>query len=1097
MLQVLVGQTDRVIRESILHKVCSAAKSGKKGQILIVPEQYSHEMEHKLCEFGGDTICLSAEVLSFSRLAHRVCSIYGGVSRKTLDKGGRLIAMSLALEMVGSRLKIYGTSRRKPEFLLRLIEVVEEFKGARVIPEQLRTASEQAEGYLAQKLEELALIQESFDTVCATMGQDTNDRMAQLSALLETSDYAKGRTIYIFAFSDFTGQELEVISNLLQQAETVVVGVLGNGTDDTVPYSLGAEMLRALKTMAAAGGSRIEVQIQQSGAKQSALTHLTKYLYSGAAPEWAQETNMLHLHHSSSIYSACMDIAGRIQALVRDGWHYRDIAVCTTQSAVYEPVLAAVFSRFQIPFYCSGAEPIEGSAVIGMVLAALEAASGHMETEAVLRFLKSELSPLEVHACDRLEIYAYKWKIRGKKWEKQWDMHPDGYGFPIDERTQETLRELNEVRLLAVAPLLRLRDGLARAANTAAQVHALYDFLVDISLAEKLSQFAAECQTEHELQEAQKYAQMYEIIINALEQMHRILGNTVREGDDFARLFRAILSQYTIGTIPATLDCVELGGIAEMRFGETRALLLFGADDGALPSYRVGNGLLSEQERKSLLALGIPVSPGQHFALERELTSIYQVLSTCEDLIYVNYIAEQPSYLLSRIQAMFPRISVAADEEIADIMYTQSETLGELLTMDNPPPSLMQLAEKNTQIRLESEKISARASHRLGALGKAAVQTLYGEKLYLSASRIDKYAACRCAYFLDYGLKLKPVKEISFDAPIYGTFVHAVLEAVTKQVREEGGFHVVSPERLEEIGREKIAGYRDDTLDIVLAESDRQAYLFARNAEEVLHVVRELGRELRTSDFEPAAFELSFSRTGEMEAVEVVGKHASAEVSGFVDRVDIFTKNGVTYTRVVDYKTGKKSFDYTDLENGMGLQMLIYLFALEDKGAAAFGTRLHPAGVLYFPARRPLLPADTKLSPTAAELKREKESVRKGLLLNDETTLRAMEHYEKTPVFMPYKVKSNGELDGDLASNEELRALKLHVTRVLEQTVDAIAEGAVEPNPIMRGSDHSACTYCDYKEVCHQRAGELSERNQRRIKKDEFWEKLRREDACE
>ena len=114
-----------------------------------------------------------------------------------------------------------------------------------------------------------------------------------------------------------------------------------------------------------------------------------------------------------------------------------------------------------------------------------------------------------------------------------------------------------------------------------------------------------------------------------------------------------------------------------------------------------------------------------------------------------------------------------------------------------------------------------------------------------------------------------------------------------------------------------------------------------------------------------------------------------------MDRVDLYTNGGVTYVRVVDYKTGKKAFDYTDILNGMGLQMLIYLFALEEHGGEAFGKKLQPAGVLYFPARRPILPAAGRMTAEEADAKRRAELTRQGILSNDEVVLRAMEHFDK------------------------------------------------------------------------------------------------------
>ncbi|MFR8819406.1 MAG: PD-(D/E)XK nuclease family protein [Evtepia gabavorous] len=55
------------------------------------------------------------------------------------------------------------------------------------------------------------------------------------------------------------------------------------------------------------------------------------------------------------------------------------------------------------------------------------------------------------------------------------------------------------------------------------------------------------------------------------------------------------------------------------------------------------------------------------------------------------------------------------------------------------------------------------------------------------------------------------------------------------------------------------------------------------------------------------------------------------------------------YLRVVDYKTGRKSFDLTEVWHDLGLQMLLYLFTGGGGGphfrnAAHTGGGLVPAG---------------------------------------------------------------------------------------------------------------------------------------------------------
>ena len=45
---------------------------------------------------------------------------------------------------------------------------------------------------------------------------------------------------------------------------------------------------------------------------------------------------------------------------------------------------------------------------------------------------------------------------------------------------------------------------------------------------------------------------------------------------------------------------------------------------------------------------------------------------------------------------------------------------------------------------------------------KKAVRGLYGAEIALSASRIDRFASCRYAFFLYDGLRLRPWKQARF-----------------------------------------------------------------------------------------------------------------------------------------------------------------------------------------------------------------------------------------------------------------------------------------------------------------------------------------------
>lgn len=256
-------------------------------------------------------------------------------------------------------------------------------------------------------------------------------------------------------------------------------------------------------------------------------------------------------------------------------------------------------------------------------------------------------------------------------------------------------------------------------------------------------------------------------------------------------------------------------------------------------------------------------------------------------------------------------------------------------------------------------------------------------------------------------------------------------------------------------------------------------------------IVEELWQELHISEFLPADFELSFGDGQKMNAISVPDAAMEAQLRGFVDRVDVWNNGYTNYFRVVDYKTGRKDFDYCDVFNGIGLQMLLYLFALEQEGGEVLGENLIPAGVQYFAARSPFVTANGRLTEEQAAAEHGKTWKRKGLVLADDAVVRAMEP-EGSPKRLSCKFDKEGTLTGDVASREQLKLLKKYVFQVLRKMVGDIASGDVTPNPYTRGSAHNACAYCPYQSVCHF-ATVPGRRNYKTMSAQRFWEEIGKE----
>ena len=1080
MLNLILGKDWTANRDTVLNQVAQDVNRRREHRILLVPELVSHDMERQLCEAAGDTASRYAEVLSFTRLARRAADSVGFAAEQTLDNGGRVVAMAAAARQLHSKLKAYAAVETKPEFLTGLVDAVDEFKRCCISASDLKAASEQTEGGFAQKLEELSLLLEAYDSLCSRGKRDPRDQMTWLLGQMMESDFAATHVFYIDGFPDFTRQHLAILEHLIQSSPCVTVSL---NCDVPGSHILAFEKAgdTALALIRCAENAGVEVNIQTVEPYPTALWAVREKLFQGTVEYDPGLRGRLMLRRGDSVYLECQGAAQRILELVHSGCRYREIGVVCSDITVYQNAIGLVFNRCGIPVYQSGTENVLQKSVVNTVLAAMDATLGGFERQDVLRYLKSALSPLDRDTCDLLENYSFLWSINGHRWQQTWENHPDGLGAEWNDAWRNRLAALNEAKNAALGPLFQLRQGFLEAKKLSQQVNALYVFFEQIGLSDRLSTLADSLDDAGDNRSAQILNQLWEILLTALEQLHDVLGETVWDTENFTRLFRLLLSQYDVGTIPPVLDAVVAGPVSAMRCYQMKHLIVLGAQEGALPGYCGSASVLTDQERDALRDLGIPLTGGSMEGLQAEFAEIYGVFCGASESVMVSCGPEQPSYIYRRLSAL-----AGGDEEITD----------SALVLTDPMDAAAYLASYHGEdeakvLGLEQEYRDAciRSAYSMGTVKQENIRSLYGEKLRLSASQIDRQADCRLSYFLRYGLRAEERKEAEVDPAEFGTYVHAVLEQTAREVMNLGGFHQVSLEKTLEIAAacsEKYAAERFGQLD-----SQRMAYLFRRNVQELEMVVRELWQELSQSLFEPVDFEVAFGDGQQMNAIPIAGRNMDAQLRGFVDRVDIWNSGQTNYFRVVDYKTGRKDFDYCDVFNGLGLQMLLYMFALEQEGQSLVGEDPIPVGVQYFPARSPLIAAHGKLTDEEAQAERSKIWKRKGLILAQEDVLDAMEP-EGSPKRLSCTRKGDGCITGDIADRQQLQMLKAYIFRLLGNMVDEIASGNVEPNPYTRGNSHNACDYCPYKDVCHY-ATVKGRRNYRAMNAQRFWEEIGKE----
>lgn len=1090
MGRACAGKSRRVMEEL-------ARRRAQRGQILLVPEHASHEAELDLCRVCGATASRDAEVLSFQSLATRVLGRTGGLADVTLDSGGKLLTMRRALQEVSSRLTVFARPSQRPAFLRQLVALADELYAYRIEPQVLVQQVADIPGAAGEKLRSTALIFAAYDARLHGGDFDARSRVQKLCDALPQDDYLAGKDVYVDGFSYFNRVEEEILATVLRQANSLTVTLLGDENDRQL-FANAIGQKGRLERLAKEAGAKCTVEILVSDAN-TPLAHLERYFFGQPQP-WQGEEPPIRLYQANTAFSEVEYVSAQLRRLAQQGVRWRDMAVAARNMEVYGPLLEAVFRRDDVPAYISRRSDVLHQPVLTLLLSAVDAVTGGFEYEDVFRCLKTGMTDVTAAECDLLENYVIRWEIRGSMWlrDKDWTADPDGYAGEMNQRRIDQLKEINRIRAKVRRWFLYLSEGLKDNKTAEGKAKALYTFAEMAGVPESLKKRTEELREAGQVQQAEEYGQLWHIFCQVLDQFVELLGDTELDGEEFARLLRLILSQYAVGSIPATLDEVKVTPLTRNDRHPVKYLFLLGANDNVLPTLTPNTGLLDTTERQLLLQQGVRLSDADFDDLSNELQNIYAALAQPSTALQVSWCVGDetgakllPSFVVERIRQLFPTVAV----EREDGAYRR-EVPAPALTLAGREPdgALWRYFEENGQGDVLDRMAAARAMGR-GRLSPQAVRSLYGSTVAMSASRIDRIKTCHFGYFMEYGLRAKERTKAGFEAPEIGTFLHYLLENVLRDVEQGGGIGGAEKSLLHRLVDRYTEEYAATVIDGYNEKSARFRYLFSRLKETAYVIVENVVEELRCSDFRPIAFELGFGgKDGDLPAITVTDDTTTLSVSGKVDRVDGWLDGDKLYLRVVDYKTGVKAFDLADVRYGLNIQMLLYLFALEKTGTAKFGHPIEPAGVLYLPARDVIKRADRAMPPEKLEATLRKELRRSGMILAEPAVLYAMEHDAFTsPVFLPMSVRKDGTLDGSLASAVQLGKLGRYVEEILHRVARELGGGNIDADPYVRGPQDTACVRCDYASACWFDQRQDKPHYLKKTTPEEFWELVDRE----
>jgi ATP-dependent helicase/nuclease subunit B len=1061
-------------------------------------------------------------VLNFKRLCNRIFREYGGLSYNYIKKSGKALLMWQALTELSSHLQEYTNFNSKPDSSLvsKLLGVVGEFKAYRITPASLERALEHLSvsetensdtdsnhtrtKKLQGKLNDLSLIYADYIKLVSERCDDAGDDLTKAASLLKEHDFFAGADVYLDSFNGFTPQEFEIIRQIMRQADNLTISLCIDKSDNVSYTSLepfiniadtANRLIRIAKSYSLPISEEILTENKRTLIPELRFVESNLWSLDLTKKESFQNNiDAIKMVECPNLFAECEAAAVDIMRRVRQGASWRDFTITMRGADRYDGIIDVILEKYGIPFFFSKRTDITSKPLIRLILAAFTIKSGNFRTTDVISYIKTGLCGLNSDEVCALETYAETWSVRGAvRWNSVWNMNPQGYtADSFTEASEKLISEINSAREKIVRPLTDFHTSLDNCKNVIDYSKALYDFLLALEIPSKLEMLADRLQNEGETADSSELRQLWGILIDSLDELCATIPDLVCDCDTYVKLLNLVFAETDIGRIPGTIDEVVIGDASLLRAARKHTYVL-GANEGIFPKTPDEDGVFSDFDRELLGTIGIELSGGSEYRSADERFTFYRALTSASDSLTVIWSNSdlagkslRPSFGVLRLMSLFPSLKPVnfndlpiserlegrrnLPEFVAEARGTKiGQALADYCTND---PQLSKV------IAMQATPITDIDIH----LCEDTSRLVAGGDLALTQSRLDSYVLCHFSYFCKYILKLKQTKPAEFDAGDIGTFIHRVLERFVARAAESGNLGEISDEQIETIIDEIVGAYMTDVCKIAPEyKGSRLGHLFAKLKRTSRLLCKNLADEFVQSEFTPAFYELPISFTDpdtqSVAPLEVkLEDNTNAYIYGVVDRVDVMKRDGKVYVRVVDYKTGSKEFSLDDIKIGLNLQMLLYLFSLWKNGSRnssalkkiADNADIIPAGALYFSANVPTVTLDAEATAAEVEMIISEKLSRRGLLLNDDAVLSAMER-ELTGRFLPVKRKK----DGGYTNSETLKSLNdfSELLNDIEKTIRSIGSeikrGNASARPL-RNKRHNACEFCDMKPICRR-----------------------------
>ncbi len=1071
MLQFILGSKECGKTTDIAEKISSLIADDKEI-LVIVPEQFTFEYERTLYLKLGAGDFNKVCVKSFKRLAAQILEESGETLKKYADNYTKSILISLAIKQVcdNDGLLYYSKQAKSIGFASMMLDCCSDLSQSGLEMQQLEHGAENLKGTLGEKFKDIINIYFTYKMLLAKHNlEDSMSAITQAAKSANSQMFFDGKYVFIDEFKSFTSDEKLMIQSMLSQDCSVFCALDTDDENSNLLYLYSVNRTFAsLKQIAKNACAKIKISRlkTENTWQRRDIRHLTENIFQNRISGKTYSDNIV-IADALNVYDECEYVCAEIWHLVHEqNYRFDEIAIVTRNAESYENVLDEYADIYGIPLFKALPKTPANTALSIFISTALDLSFGSFETEKLLYYAKTMLAGISHAEISELENFCYIWDIDKKLW--------------LDEFTQndELTKSAESTRKKLIEPLIRLKEKCKNTTGDAI-TKALYEHFCELNLQENLrilcdsyEQPTDDSDNHISLEYARELKLLWNVICDILDTFYTYLNGVEISPAEYRELFLCALSKADYTNAPQKLNCVSVSQIQLTRLNSPKIVFILGANEGFFPRNSVTPGLFSSTESAKLIENGIELAKTDKQIYSEECFAAFAAVSAPTEKLYITYPLLDKSnssctkaYTLDLIQGMFDnKITLCVSNLPQDYFAVTKHAAYRRYVMNFNRNCEFKYSCESALIQYEeyAEKINAlknSADRQEYALNDTdTITKLYGTNVQTSATKLETFCECPFKFFMNYGLKVRPLRKKAITANEKGSIVHFCLESIFK-THQKADFLALDREQIEQCVKKYLDEYTAENLGGDYRESEKFNYSMQLICENTCDIIENLQREFAQSNFYPCEFEYFMQKGYSVDISNI--KSPKITLNGITDRIDLYVSDKGRFVRIVDYKTGGKDFSMADLLCGKNMQMFLYLFALidSDKNYA----NCTPAGVLYYRA----VEAMPSLDRTADEqmVINTQNACRKmiGVILNDNEIIDAMD--KDCGTFLPLKRTKKGDIDKrytkNLLDSKQFEMLDRYCSDTIKRCGKRILSGDIAAIPLK-----SACDYCDYKSAC-------------------------------